>query len=237
LISNPGCYATAIQSLVAPLISLLDPQSAPTVFGISGYSGAGTKAAPSGTSGQSQTPGATVPKVSPEDLQGGVRPYSLTDHIHEREASRHLSKLGNENVELGFIPAVAPWFQGILATVNAPLREKVTAKDIKKLYEDFYKGQGPLVELVNKVPEVHDIALQHGIKIGGIQVHSSGKRVVVVGGIDNLLKGAATQCIQVSVLKLFIERSKLLIIQCLFFIFFQNLNIALGYDELAGIQT
>ena len=138
LISNPGCYATAIQSLIAPLIPLLDPQSAPTVFGISGYSGAGTKAAPSGTSGQSQTPGATVPKVSPEDLQGGIRPYSLTDHIHEREASRHLSKLAtNGNVELGFIPAVAPWFQGILATVNAPLREKVTAKDVKKLYEEL----------------------------------------------------------------------------------------------------
>lgn len=184
------------------MIPLLDPQSAPTVFGISGYSGAGTKAAPSGTSGQSQTPGATVPKVSPEDLQGGIRPYSLTDHIHEREASRHLSKLATSgNIDLGFIPAVAPWFQGILATVNAPLREKVTAKDVKKLYEEFYGGQGPLVELVNKVPEVHDIALQHGIKIGGIQVHSSGKRVVVVGGIDNLLKGAATQCIQVSLNK------------------------------------
>jgi hypothetical protein len=42
-----------------------------------------------------------------------------------------------------------------------------------------------------------DISLQHGIKIGGFQVHSSGKRVVVVGGLDNLLKGAATQCIQV----------------------------------------
>lgn len=211
LISNPGCYATAVQSLVAPILPLLDTQAHPTVFGISGYSGAGTKAAPSGTAAKGA--GATVPKVSPEDLQGGVRPYSLTDHIHEREACRHLGRLaGKEDFSLAFVPSVAPWFQGIIATLSAPLKAKATAKDVRALYEEFYAGQGPLVELINKVPEVSDIALQHGIKIGGIQVHSSGRRVVVVGGIDNLLKGAATQCVQ-------------------------NLNIALGYDELAGIQS
>lgn len=44
-----------------------------------------------------------------------------------------------------------------------------------------------------------DITLKHGIQLGGFQVHSSGNRVVVVAGLDNLLKGAATQCLQVSV--------------------------------------
>lgn len=211
LISNPGCYATSIQALVAPLLPFLDPQSAPTVFGISGYSGAGTKAAPSGTSSSGgQT---TVPKISPEDLKGGVKPYSLTDHIHEREASRHLGRLGgNDAFQLAFVPSVAPWFQGIISTMSAPLAQKLTAKDLRTLYEDFYSNMGDLVKISTKVPEVHEIALQHGIHIGGFQIHSSGKRAVVVGGIDNLLKGAATQCIQ-------------------------NLNIALGYEELAGIQA
>lgn len=87
----------------------------------------------------------------------------------------------------------------------------MTAKDIKAVYEEFYKGN-ELVTLQAQVPEVKDIQLKHGIKLGGWQVHSDGRRVVVVSTLDNLLKGAATQCLQ-------------------------NLNIALGYDELAGIPT
>lgn len=189
------------------------------MFGISGYSGAGTKAAPSGsTEAKTGGSGATVPKVSPESLKGGVRAYSLTDHIHEREAKRHLSILAQKQGRSSplpapaFVPHVAPWFQGIIATLSAPLQRKMTAKEVRKAYEDFYSQSGPLVQLTDTVPEVHDITGKHGLKIGGFQVHSDGKRVVVVGGLDNLLKGAATQCIQ-------------------------NLNIALGYDELAGIPT
>lgn len=182
----------------------------PTVFGVSGYSGAGTK------TGQTEDgKPVTVPKVTPESLEGGIKPYSLTDHIHERESSRHLSRLGqfeeSNPLKPAFVPVVAPWFQGILSTMSAPLAKKLTAKDVRKLYEEFYTGS-PLVQLQPDVPQVKDISLQHGIKIGGFQVHSEGKRVVIVAGIDNLLKGAATQCIQ-------------------------NLNVALGYDELAGIPS
>jgi N-acetyl-gamma-glutamyl-phosphate reductase/acetylglutamate kinase len=221
LISNPGCYATSIQALIAPLLPFLDGARPPTVFGVSGYSGAGTKAGQSGSTPGSQP--VTVPKISAEDLAGGVRPYALTDHIHEREAARHLSRLAGSDVGVAFVPAVAPWFQGIISTLSAPLKQKMTAKQVREAYEAFYEGQ-QLVELGPNVPEVkvrallppslllydpththdpslarsQDIALQHGIKIGGIQVHSGGERVVVVGGLDNLLKGAATQCIQVS---------------------------------------
>ncbi|CAO1626066.1 unnamed protein product [Parajaminaea phylloscopi] len=210
LISNPGCYATSIQALIAPLLPHLNPQCPPTVFGVSGYSGAGTKTG--------QTEGGqpvTLPKVTPESLEGGIKPYSLTDHIHERESARHLSRLGGFGeanlLKPAFVPVVAPWFQGILSTMSAPLNKKLTARDVKKLYEDFYAGN-PLVELKADVPQIKDVSLKHGIKIGGVQVHSDGNRVVVVAAIDNLLKGAATQCVQ-------------------------NLNIALGYDELAGIPT
>lgn len=208
LISNPGCYATSIQVLIAPLLPHLDRQRPPTVFGVSGYSGAGTK------TGQTKNGQPIIlPKVTPESLEGGIKPYSLTDHIHERESSRHLSRLGGfegaSMLKLAFVPVVAPWFQGILSTMSAPLNKKLTARDVKKLYEEFYSGN-PLVELKPEVPHIKDVSLKHGIKIGGIQVHSDGDRVVVVVAIDNLLKGAATQCIQ-------------------------NLNIALGYDELAGI--
>lgn len=205
LISNPGCYATNTQALLAPLLPVLDLGAGPTVFGVSGYSGAGTKAAET-PSGERRT----VPKITPEDLAGGIRAYALTDHIHEREAGHHLSSLLTEgSVKVAFIPHVAPWFQGILSTLSAPLKEKMSSKQIKQLYADFFANE-KLVKVQDKVPEIKDIVLQHGVKIGGFQVHSDGKRVVVVAAIDNLLKGAATQCLQ-------------------------NLNIALGYDETAGI--
>ena len=89
-IANPGCYATAAQIGIAPLVPLLGGQ--PTVFGVSGYSGAGTKPSP---------------KNDVAQLTGNIMPYSLTDHIHEREIS---SQLGTS---VAFIPHVAVWFQGI----------------------------------------------------------------------------------------------------------------------------
>lgn len=89
-ISNPGCYATAAQLGIAPLVPYLGWQ--PTVFGVSGYSGAGTKPSP---------------KNDVENLTNNIIPYSLTDHIHEKEIS---SQLGTE---IAFIPHVAVWFQGI----------------------------------------------------------------------------------------------------------------------------
>ncbi|KAN0065633.1 hypothetical protein ACQY0O_000762 [Thecaphora frezii] len=212
LISNPGCYATNTQAILAPLLPYLAPGQLPTVFGISGYSGAGTKAATDSSSSSTNGTGrrVTVPKVTPEDLAGGVKAYALTDHIHEREAGFHLSKIREQGeVKVAFTPHVAPWFQGILSTASVPLKEKMTAKQVRKLYEEFYEGER-MVKIRGEVPQITDIVHHHGIVLGGFQVHSEGDRVVVVGGIDNLLKGAATQCLQ-------------------------NLNIALGYDEYAGI--
>ena len=89
-ISNPGCYATAAQIGIAPMIKHLGGQ--PTVFGVSGYSGAGTKPSP---------------KNDVKNLTDNIIPYSLTDHIHEREIS---TQLGHS---VAFVPHVAVWFQGI----------------------------------------------------------------------------------------------------------------------------
>jgi N-acetyl-gamma-glutamyl-phosphate reductase/acetylglutamate kinase len=164
-ISNPGCYATNTQLLLAPLLPYID--SAPTVFGVSGYSGAGT------SSGQN-------PKVPPETLAGGIRPYSLTDHIHEREAGHHLSRLaGGRDVTVAFVPTVAPWFQGIISTVSVPLNKELRASDVRQLFQEKYEGE-KLVEVVAGVPEIKDIAGKNGFKAGGFQMHSSGKRVVLV---------------------------------------------------------
>ncbi|KAH9942704.1 bifunctional acetylglutamate kinase/N-acetyl-gamma-glutamyl-phosphate reductase [Amylocystis lapponica] len=206
-ISNPGCYATSSQLLIAPLLRFLQPSAGPSVFALSGYSGAGTVAGAPASDGRPTT----AAKVTPEDLGGGVRPYALTDHIHEREAAHHLARLRPQGARfpLAFVPSVAPWFSGIISVLSMPLNEKLAARDVRALYEERYRGER-LIKILSGVPALADVQDRHGWTVGGFQVHSAGERVVVVGGLDNLLKGAATQCLQ-------------------------NLNLALGYDEYAGI--
>ncbi|TFK24027.1 Arg-6 protein [Coprinopsis marcescibilis] len=234
-ISNPGCYATSAQLMVAPLLEYLKPGASPTIFGLSGYSGAGTVMVEGKDGGRPQS----APKKSLESLNGTTLGYALTDHIHEREIGFHLSRLFPETVaaaanpssfvslkqqlQVGFIPTVAPWFSGILMTASIPLAKRLSARDVHALYEDKY-GKEPLVNVFslndkeNKekgrvggvVPVLSDVEGKQGWSVGGWGIHSSGERVVLVGGLDNLLKGAATQCLQ-------------------------NLNLALGFEERAGI--
>ena len=158
------------------MLKYVKPDAWPTVFGVSGYSGAGTGQGPNDADGRPTT----VPKVTPESLHGGIRPYALTDHIHEREAGRHLSTLSSIGaVKVAFIPTVAPWFSGITSVVSMPLSEKVTARDIRALYEEKYSGE-KLVKIQNDVPTLADIENKHGWTVGGFQVHSEGDRAVVV---------------------------------------------------------
>lgn len=138
-ISNPGCYATAAQIAIAPLVPYLGGE--PTVFGVSGYSGAGTKPSP---------------KNDVKELTGNLMPYSLTDHIHEREISRRLG------VSVSFIPHVAVWFQGIHHTINIPLNKEMTSREIRNLYQDRYAGEA-LIKVVGEAPLVKNISGKHGL--------------------------------------------------------------------------
>jgi N-acetyl-gamma-glutamyl-phosphate reductase len=171
-ISNPGCYATAMQLAIAPLKDRL--AAPPACFGVSGYSGAGT------------TPS---DKNDPDKLRDNLIPYALVDHMHEREVTRHLG------MPVEFMPHVAPHFRGITMTVNLWLREAMAADRIKALYRECYANE-PLIHIVDAAPWVSRIANRNGVEIGGFTVAPGGKRVVVVATLDNLLKGAATQALQ-----------------------------------------
>jgi len=171
-ISNPGCYATAMQLAIAPLKDEL--AAPPACFGVSGYSGAGT------------TPS---DRNDPDKLRDNLMPYSLTGHVHEREVTRHLG------VPVEFMPHVASHFRGITMTVNLWLQRAATRESIQARYRDFYTGE-PLVRIVDEAPWVSAIAGRHHAEIGGFAVAPGGKRVVVVATLDNLLKGAATQAMQ-----------------------------------------
>lgn len=185
-ISNPGCYATAMQLAIAPMLDLLDGPA--QCFGVSGYSGAGTS--PSD-------------KNDPDKLRDNLMPYALTGHVHEREVTRQLAH------PVEFMPHVAAHFRGITMTVNLHLSEATTREAVLARYRDAYAHE-PLVRVLDDAPWVSRIAGRHHVEIGGFALSENGRRLVVVATEDNLLKGAATQALQ-------------------------NLNIAFGLDEWAGI--
>ena len=171
-ISNPGCYATAMQLSIAPLKDLL--AAPPVCFGVSGYSGAGT------------TPS---DKNDPDKLRDNLMPYALTGHMHEKEASRHLG------IPVEFMPHVAPHFRGLTVTTNLYVSRSFKRDEVLARYRAAYAGE-KLVQVLDEAPWVSHIAHQHHAEIGGFALSADGKRVVVVATLDNLLKGAATQAMQ-----------------------------------------
>lgn len=171
-ISNPGCYATAMQLAIGPLLPF--HEGPVTAFGVSGYSGAGTSPSP---------------KNDPEVLRDNLLPYALADHVHEREVARQL------DCRLFFSPHVAPFFRGITVTVSAALSAPQTKGALEERYRAAYGGE-PLVRLSVDPPLVRDNAGKHHVAIGGLTVSRDGRHAVVVATIDNLLGGAASQALR-----------------------------------------
>ena len=114
-ISNPGCYATAMQLMLAPINNMIDGEV--NFFGISGYSGAGA------------TPN---DRNDPNKLKNNIIPYSFNNHIHEREVSFHMQR------EINFMPHVANFFRGILITGNFSLKNQCSSQETRNIFDDFY---------------------------------------------------------------------------------------------------
>jgi len=171
-IANPGCYATASELALAPLVDLFD--APPSVFGVSGYSGAGT------------TPS---PRNDPEVLRDNLLPYALTTHVHEREISRQLGR------RVFFLPHVASFFRGLTVTASVSFAAPQERESLAARYRAAYANE-PLVVLQKDAPLVRDIANRHHVALGGLEVSSDGKHAAIVATIDNLLGGAATQAVR-----------------------------------------
>lgn len=171
-ISNPGCYATAMQLAIAPMMDVLDGPV--QCFGVSGWSGAGT------------TPS---PRNDPALLRDNLMPYALTGHVHEREVTRHLGHA------VEFMPHVAPHFRGLSITANMHLAHALSHDAVLERYRARFARE-PVVRLLDEAPWVSRIAGRHHAEIGGFTLSEDGRRLVVVATLDNLLKGAATQALQ-----------------------------------------
>lgn len=171
-IANPGCYATAAQLVLAPLRDVL--AGAPSAFGLSGYSGAGT------------TPG---PRNDPARLHDTAVPYALIGHGHEAEISRGVGR------PVAFSPHVAGFFRGLVVTVHAPLAEPLNAGDLRARYEAAYAGEA-LVTVQDEPPDPRSLVGRPGAVIGGLGVAPDPAYAAGVCALDNLLKGAASQAVQ-----------------------------------------
>jgi N-acetyl-gamma-glutamyl-phosphate reductase len=149
--------------------------------------------------------------TSPSDKNdpGKLRDNLIPYALVDHVHEREVARQLGQPVE--FMPAVAPHFRGITMTVNAHLSRKWELGQVRDLYRRHYDDE-PLVEVLDDVPWVSHIAGRHGAQVGGFTLSADGRRVVLVATLDNLLKGAATQALQ-------------------------NLNLAFGLDELAGIPA
>ncbi len=171
-ISNPGCYATAMQLALAPVKGLLNAR--PNCFGVSGFSGAGTKPSPNN---------------DPANLKDNLIGYGLIEHLHEKEVSVRLQQ------PVSFSPHVAEFFRGINMTVQVEFEQPQTFEGLYQLFEDFY-ADSPVVICQQTIPTVTAVVNTPNCLIGGFSVSEDGKRATIISCLDNLSKGAASQALQ-----------------------------------------
>jgi N-acetyl-gamma-glutamyl-phosphate reductase len=181
LISNPGCYPTAANLAIKPLV---DAGAVIREHGIvcdakSGVSGAGNKPST---------------KTHFCEVTENFSVYSILDHRHVPEVLR---TSGLEEAEFSFTAQLIPIHRGILETVFFRASDKIaSAEDLLAVYQSRY-AQEPFVRLYapGQIPDVHAVARTNCCDIG-FQFDPRTRRTVVVSVIDNLGKGAAGQAIQ-----------------------------------------
>lgn len=195
IVANPGCYPTASLLALAPAArhKLIDNDV--IVDAKSGVSGAGHV-------------------VDDAFLYGtvdeSVRAYGVPRHRHTPEIAQELTVLGDTRPRLTFTPHLIPMTRGLMATCYAPLRAGVTAAQVAEAYIEDYAHE-PFVRFVNAFPPTKATLGSNWCLVHAI-VDEDNRRLVAVGVLDNLVKGAAGQAIQ-------------------------NLNVMCGLPETIGLEA
>ena len=182
LVANPGCYTTCSILTAYPMVKegMIDVNTL-IVDAKSGTSGAGR--------------GAKVPNLFCE-VNENMKAYGVTTHRHTPEIEEQLSYASGEPVMINFTPHLVPMNRGILATEYASLKEKVTAEEVMAIYQKYY-GNEYFIRLLGAgaCPETKWVEGSNFVDIG-FQIDERTNRIVMMGAIDNLVKGAAGQAVQ-----------------------------------------
>ena len=197
LVANPGCYTTCSILTAYPLAKggIID-MSTLIVDAKSGTSGAGR--------------GAKVPNLFCE-VNENMKAYGVATHRHTPEIEEQLGYASGEKVVINFTPHLVPMNRGILATEYASLKKDVTYEDVKAIYDKYYADEKFVRVLKeNELPETKWVEGSNYVDIN-FKIDPRTNRIIMMGAIDNLVKGAAGQAVQ-------------------------NMNLMFGLDEAEGLN-
>ncbi|MBR6221803.1 MAG: N-acetyl-gamma-glutamyl-phosphate reductase [Lachnospiraceae bacterium] len=182
LLANPGCYTTCSILTLYPLVKegIIDPQSI-IIDAKSGTSGAGR--------------GAKVPNLYCE-VNESMKAYGVTTHRHTPEIEEQLGYACGEDIKLIFTPHLAPMNRGILVTAYANLAKSVDYDAVKAAYDKYYKNE-QFVRVLEKdvCPETRWVECSNYVDVN-FKIDERTNRIVAMGALDNLVKGAAGQAVQ-----------------------------------------
>lgn len=197
LIANPGCYPTCSTLSIYPLAKegLIDMNTV-IIDAKSGTSGAGR--------------GAKVANLYCE-VNENIKAYGVATHRHTPEIEEQLSYISGKEVRLNFTPHLVPMNRGILITAYASLTKEVTYEEVKAIYDSYYKEE-TFVRVLEKdiTPETRWVEGSNYVDVN-FKIDPRTKRVIMMGAMDNLVKGAAGQAVQ-------------------------NMNLIFGFPENKGLM-
>ncbi|OIQ25388.1 N-acetyl-gamma-glutamyl-phosphate reductase [uncultured Vibrio sp.] len=172
LIAVAGCYPTASQLAIKPLVEagLLDLNQWPVINATSGVTGAGRKAT-----------------MVNSFCEVSLQPYGVFAHRHQPEIASHLG------CDVIFTPHLGNFKRGILATTTMKLASGVTLEQVNQAFASTYEGKPAVRLLEENMPRIQNVEFTPFCDLGW---KVQGEHVIVVSAIDNLLKGASSQAMQ-----------------------------------------
>ena len=182
LVANPGCYTTCSILTCYPLVKegIIDPNTI-IVDAKSGTSGAGR--------------GAKVDNLFCE-VNENMKAYGVATHRHTPEIEEQLSYACGEKITINFTPHLVPMNRGILATAYASLKKDVTYEEVKAIYDKYYADE-KFVRVLEKdvCPQTKWVEGSNYVDVN-FKIDPRTNRIIMMGAIDNLVKGAAGQAVQ-----------------------------------------
>ncbi len=182
LVANPGCYTTCSILTLYPLVKegLLDVSSI-IIDAKSGTSGAGRSA---------KTANLFC------EVNESIKAYSVAVHRHTPEIEEQLGYAAGQPVLLNFTPHLVPMNRGILITAYAKLLKKVSYEEVKAVYDQYYSKEFFIRVLPKEVyPETRWVKGSNFVDMN-FKIDERTGRIIAVGALDNLVKGAAGQAVQ-----------------------------------------